>query len=209
MLAASSPENEQQLEDSLQQLQAQTRTVAARIATVTIDVESRRAACTEAASEISRLRNFIQSDTRLATRSEPLTIESLNLEEEIVIREHMAATIHLTDHVARLGNIARALKNGQTPAILPPVAKLDLPPLLCAPTAKETAHMPEETSAADTAEDNAPEQSYDHQSRVLHELENTQRALQRELAKVTAYLGEVELMSMTAALDLHTAGTKT
>ncbi|KAJ3149919.1 hypothetical protein HDU89_003375 [Geranomyces variabilis] len=207
MLATSSLQNEQQLEDSLQQLQAQTRAVAAQIATVTIDVETRRAACAEAASEITRLRNFIQSDGRLATGSEPLTVESLNLEQEIVIREHMAATIHLTDHVERLGNIARALKNGQPPAILPPVTKLELPPLLCTPTAVETARMREEPNATDI-DDNTPEQSYDHMAGVLHELKFTQRALQRELVKVTAYLREVDLMSMTAALDLHSAGTK-
>ncbi|KAJ3166665.1 hypothetical protein HDU88_003148 [Geranomyces variabilis] len=208
MLATSSLENEQQLEDSLQQLQAQTRAVAAQIATVTVDVETRRASCAEAASEINRLRNFIQSDGRPATGSEPLTVESLNLEQEIVIREHMAATIHLTDHVERLGNLARALKNGQPPAILPPVTKLELPPLLCAPTVMETVRMQEESNATETVEDNTPEQSYDRMAGVLHELESTQRALQRELVKVTAYLREVDLMSMTAALDLHSAGTK-
>ncbi|KAJ3161056.1 hypothetical protein HDU86_007675 [Geranomyces michiganensis] len=93
MLATSCLKTELQMEDSLQQLHVQTREVAAQIAEATIEVESRKAACTEAASEINhepqsytlRLRNFIKADGRVTAASEPLTADSLDLEQEIVM----------------------------------------------------------------------------------------------------------------------------
>ncbi|KAI8905263.1 hypothetical protein DFJ77DRAFT_214736 [Powellomyces hirtus] len=204
------------LQSQLRALEHRTRSTTALVASTALDVETRKAACAETNSEIYRLRNFIELNapgrSREETASAIVTPQLLDVEEETVIREHVFECTYLHDRILQLAALHTVLSARAPPPspLSPACDPIPLAPLLTAPPTLKSATAtpagaagfnPNTNSATSTYRGSISSQRYANLSHTLRQWEDRERGLVREIARVNAYIEELELLGMTAALS--------